>query len=384
MTPSVRAGATRTRSTRGRRRRSVGWWTRARSGASEAAAALARRRRAVGFFLAAVPIFFTAGPVLRYLTSHRYFAVREIEVEGLERLDTAQVLVWLGMGQGSSIWAASPRVLEHRLEEKPAIARASVRRIWPDRLHVFVRERTPRAVLRQGSHAFPVDRSGVVFDEQPLRDVALPIISLGATLPAESVAGATPPAAAKPDARDPKKAAHHPAPPPVAHRAGPGAKDARDVAEWLPARGDLRQAVRVATLLDAGAAGIPVSEIGLRSESPGSGRPELIAYSSDGRLTIRLGWGDWQRKIEAVRAVLHHRAEWLRTEPARAAADRAAAVARAHSTKSGRKPEAVVPPPPVAVTQQSATVRLDGMLDVRDPDSVIARWSPAPAAAGTI
>ena len=105
---------------------------------------------------------------MRYLTSHRYFAVREIEVEGLERLDTAQVLVWLGMGQGSSIWAASPRVLEHRLEEKPAIARASVRRIWPDRLHVFVRERTPRAVLRQGSHAFPVDRSGVVFDEQPL------------------------------------------------------------------------------------------------------------------------------------------------------------------------------------------------------------------------
>ena len=118
---------------------------RLRESIAATAASVATRRRSIAFFLTAALLFFTAGPVLRYFAGHRYFAVREIEVEGLERLDTAQVLVWLGMGEGSSIWAASPRVLERRLEERPAIDHASVRRIWPDRLHVSVRERAPSA-----------------------------------------------------------------------------------------------------------------------------------------------------------------------------------------------------------------------------------------------
>ncbi len=353
---------------------------------SRVAPALARQRWSIAFFLAAAVLFFTAGPLLRYLAAHRYFAVREVEVVGLERLDTAQVLVWLGMGEGSSIWAASPRVLERRLEDRPAIEHATVRRIWPDRLHVSVRERAPSAVLRQGSHAFPVDRSGMVFDEQPLRDVDLPIITLGAELPA-IVATAT--AATAPPPRSPATSSAKSsearkgtvAPRPAPARAS---IDPRDVGEWLPARRDLRQAVHVAAMLDGGAAGIPVSEVGLRATGSSTGRPELVAYSSDGRLVVRLGWGDWQRKVDAVRRVLAHRSETLRTEAAARAHAEAAPAEGATGRKSAKDkaPDKVAPAPASRVEAGSG---LDGIVDARDPESVVARWSTAPGAApGTI
>jgi hypothetical protein len=350
---------------------------------------VARRRRGIAFFLAAAAIFFTAGPLLRYFGAHRYFALREVEVEGLERLDTEQVLVWLGMGEGSSIWAASPRALERRLEERPAIARASVRRIWPDRLHVFVRERAPSAVLRHGSHAFPVDRSGMVFDEQPLRDDDLPIITLGAELPAVTTATASPgnstatttsASATKPGDRKAASSRHGAGAP---HRRT--SPDPRDVADWLPARRDLRQAVRVARLLDGGAAGIHVSEVGLRPTSPSTRRPEIVAYSSDGRLVVRLGWGDWQRKVDAVRRVLAHRSEQVRAE--------AAARARSEHSDSGpagksaRSKGRVGAPPPAPTAPSVAgggSSGLDGIVDARDPESVVARWSAARPMAGTI
>jgi len=365
----------RRKATRGRERgRRLG---RIREVLSGAVAAVARRRWSIAFFLSATALVFTAGPLLRYFAGHRYFAVREVEVEGLERLDTAQVLVWLGMGEGSSIWAASPRVLERRLEERPAIAQASVRRIWPDRLHVFVRERAPSAVLRQGSHAFPVDRSGMVFDEQPLRDVDLPIITLGAALPVvETIATSVPaPASATTTTAKSGRAPVSVRRAPVPRQVSP---DPRDVAEWLPARRDLRQAVHVAAMLDGGAAGLPVSEVGLRPSSATTGRPELVAYSSDGRLVVRLGWGDWQRKIDAVRRVLAHRSETLRSE----------AAARAHpatnEAAAGRKPargKAPVKVAPVPAEPVAASSGLDGIVDARDPESVVARWTASPGAA---
>src|SRR5262249_40111224 len=134
-----------------RRRRGGGRSESVRAQLARAASLVVAHPRGLTFFLLLVGAFFTVGPLLRYCKQHRYFAVRAVEVSGVRRLDEAQVRVWLGMVEGSSIWAASPRDLEARLEAQPAIARAIVRRILPDRLQVVVREREPRALLRRGS-----------------------------------------------------------------------------------------------------------------------------------------------------------------------------------------------------------------------------------------
>lgn len=318
---------------------------------------------------------------MRYCSEHRYFAVREVQVQGTRRLDPEQVRVWLGMVEGSSIWAASPRALEERLERQPAIARASVRRILPDRLQVVVREREPRALLRHGPQAYAVDRAGVVIGETALRGGDLPIITLGAPAPAPALA--TAPALAdaarksgrgsktgaagqraKADAKNQKSAAKGlqaaaagavaPAGAGTRTLASGGGDDPRDVVEWMPQARELRQAVQVARLLETGAAGVTVSEISLQPGPKASARPELVAYASDGRLTIRLGWGDWGHKLAAVRRVLAHA-----TQP-----------------PSGEEPF-------VGVVNRHAGEPISishfaGTLDAHDPEAVVVRWTTTP------
>lgn len=256
----------------------------ARGGSRRAAATLGRPRLLPGEFAGSIvdprgwPIrnivflvlvggmFFTVGPLMRYCKDHRYFAVRAIEIEGLDRLDATRVRMWLGMVEGSSIWQASPQELQARLEAQPAIAAAEVRRYLPDRLRVIVRERRPRAVLRTAAGYFLIDQTGTVLDTAPSSQTnELPIVSVDAETWRRAHPERTPPD--------------------------------------LPLPRELREAVRVAHLFETGAAGIRISEVVLR---PGPERPVVEAYSEDGRLAMQLGWGAWPDKLYALRRVLAH------------------------------------------------------------------------------
>ena len=262
--------------------------------------------RNVVFFLLALGMCFTVGPLMRYCRDHRYFAVREIDIEGLERLDASRVRVWLGMVEGSSIWQASPQVLEARLEAQPAIAGAEVRRYLPNRLRVTIRERRPKAILRTGSGLFLVDQAGVVLDQANGVAGELPIVSVET---------------------DSWRSAHPERPQPE-----------------LPLPRELREAVRVAHLFESGVAGIRVSEVALR---PGSEKPEVDAFSEDGRLAVRLGWGAWRDKLHALRRVLAHASSALSGDPGADA------------------------------SEELAIGHLAGSNDLSDPRTVVARWLPS-------
>jgi len=244
--------------------------------------------------------------LVRYCKEHRYFAVREIAIEGLERLDASKVRVWLGMVEGSSIWEASPQVLEARLEAHAAIAAADVRRLLPDRLRVTVRERRPRAVLRTDAGLFLIDQTGAVLDAATSVAGELPIVSI------ETASW---------------RSAHPERPQPE-----------------LPLPRELREAVRVAHLFESGVGGIRVSEVVLR---PGAEKPSVEAYSEDGRLMLRLGWGAWRDKLQALRRVLAHASVALSGVPGADA------------------------------SEEVAIGRLAGSVDLSDPRSVVARWQPS-------
>lgn len=247
---------------------------------------------------------------MRYCMEYRYFAVRAIDIEGLERLDASTVRSWLGMVEGGSIWQASPQVLEARLEAQAAIADAEVWRLWPDRLRVVVRERRPRAILRTDGGMFLLDQSGVVIDAADGFAGELPIVSVDA----ERWRAAYP------------------------ERAQPE----------LPLPRELREAVRVAHLFESGYAGIRVSEVALEPRVAGIGRderPQIVAFSEDGRLAMHLGWGAWRDKLSSLRRVLAH----------------------ASASLSG-----VVG---AEASEEVALGRLAGSVDVSDPRSVVARWT---------
>jgi cell division protein FtsQ len=195
---------------------------------------------------------------MRYCMDHPYFAVRKIEVEGTERLDPVRVRTWLGMVVGRSMWRVSPRDVEAHLESRPEIREARVRRLFPGQLVVWLRERTPRALLNApGGGIFFVDEAGVVIGRADDSAGDLPIITL-------------------------------------------------TEGERKPAERHLAEAVRVADLLESGIAGLPISELALRYVD---GEPEIVGYSDGGRLALQFGWGEWSEKLAALARVVTHEGE---------------------------------------------------------------------------
>ena len=254
-------------------------------------AVLSRVRKRLGppqnivYFLVFATFCFTFPFLLRYTMNHRYFAVSEVVVVGTERLDKSQVQRWMGLLEGRSIWSASPRTLESELARQPAIAGASVRRLLPNRIHVAIVEEAPRALLRAGSNFYHLSAGGEILGPVAQPSGVLPIVSLDS--------------------------------------------------EKLPTPQELREALEVVTLFEKGEGGIAVSEVEIDRSAD---HRVLVAHASSGRLTVRLGWGDWSARL--------------------------AALSRVVADVSGPRAEAGF----------VDTAHLTGTLEVIDPETVVARW----------
>lgn len=273
-----------------------------------------RQPRNACFLVAFLLVCFTAGPLMRYCKDHRYFAVTGVEVRGTERVAASRVLVWLGMVEGRSIWRAAPRDLEERLRRYPPIADAHVRRILPDRIEVTIEEREPDVVVRDKRGFFFADVDGVLFemarpDATELPELPIVTVAHGASDEETDLMG-----------------------PPT-----PDADPSLGDATRLPTR-VLAETIALAARLEGGHGGIGVSEVTIGGS--GGPDPDLMVFSTDGQLAVRLGWGAWEEKLSSLSRVVAH-------------ASRAG-----HGTNSG----------------------LSGRLDLRDPQAVVARWAGEGAA----
>ena len=186
----------------------------------------------------------------------------------------------------------------------------------PDRLEVTVEEREPDAVVRDSRGFFLADVDGVLFemarpDARDLPELPIVTVARGAARGAPELPG--PPA---PDS-DPSLG---------------------DVSR-LPVR-MLAEAIALAARLEGGHGGIGVSEVTIEPGAAASEDPDLVVFSTDGQLVVRLGWGRWDAKLGSLARVVAH-------------AERSG-----HASRAG----------------------LSGRLDVRDPEAVVARWAHEGAA----
>ncbi|MBI4517360.1 MAG: FtsQ-type POTRA domain-containing protein [Deltaproteobacteria bacterium] len=114
--------------------------------------------------------------------SHAYFALTEVTVRGNSRWGREQLLQSAGLRPGMSIWDANPSAIRLRLRLHADLADVRVRRDFPHRLVVSVRERVPAAIAVLDDLYF-VDRSGQLMNrlrEDDSRDLPL-ITGLGIT-----------------------------------------------------------------------------------------------------------------------------------------------------------------------------------------------------------
>jgi cell division protein FtsQ len=90
---------------------------------------------------------FVVPPMLGAARRHPYFAVREIVMRHRGRVAPDDLRVALQINEGDSIWDVDPQAAAARLRERPWVRSADVRREFPDRVVVRVREYRPMAIV---------------------------------------------------------------------------------------------------------------------------------------------------------------------------------------------------------------------------------------------
>lgn len=191
-------------------------------------------------------------PTAAALRDHPYFAISQLVINGCGPALTPEDLrAWLGFTGESTLWEASPGRVRARLLAHPYIAHAAVRREFPGRLEVVVRERQPRAIAVLDD-LYYVDRSGVSFG--PLRPQ---------------------------DSRDY----------PLITGLSPDMADG--LRTWA-----LRRAMRLMRRCDRAPCVGELSEVHLED---GRG---VVLYPAAPRVPIVLGWGSWSEKLERAARVL--------------------------------------------------------------------------------
>ncbi len=82
-----------------------------------------------------------------HLTTAKAFAIQDLRVEGIERLDREELLEAAGIDVGTNVFLRSPEEVRARLLAHAWIASAEVSRRLPNHFSIKVREREPLALL---------------------------------------------------------------------------------------------------------------------------------------------------------------------------------------------------------------------------------------------
>ncbi len=114
------------------------------------------------------------------------FEVRRITAKGFENANEAEILTALGPVIGSSLLQFDPYAARARVEELGWVRTAAVSRLWPDTVHVSVREREAAAVWQLAGAMHLIDEDGAVIREVDAYEYSnLPLI-VGAGAPASA------------------------------------------------------------------------------------------------------------------------------------------------------------------------------------------------------
>lgn len=116
----------------------------------------------------------------RFITTHDYFSVRDVEVSGNVMLNKEEVLETAGISYGMNSIALNIADVESRLAKSAWIGEVSVKRLLPDRFAIKVKEREPVFwVLRDGTLHYTDVRGNILAPVGPGRFASFPTLEVG-------------------------------------------------------------------------------------------------------------------------------------------------------------------------------------------------------------
>ena len=212
-----------------------------------------------GFVILGVLLYRLSGPMLiaaaslrEFVVESRYFSVREIQVRGGNKVSGNEIVTIAGLSKGMNIWKIDPAGIEQKIAKHPWVRRVLLHREFPGRISIDVEERTPRAIVAIGK-LYYVDADGVIFTEVKAGDkMNYPMLT---GLSAEQLS-----------ASDPQL------------------------------RRRIQEAMRLGELMAQRSHAL--------SEIHFDRGDQLIVYTAQRAMALRMGWGDWEDKLARVERLL--------------------------------------------------------------------------------
>jgi cell division protein FtsQ len=128
-----------------------------------------------------------AAPLVSYLGTvleRVGLGLNEVTVSGQRMTRDSEIYDRLQLTVSRSIWLLDTKAARKRLETLPWVLKASLKRVFPDRLHIVIEERTPHALWSDGRKSALLDVTG--------RVLGAPSGKIGKNLPNIFGAGAPP------------------------------------------------------------------------------------------------------------------------------------------------------------------------------------------------
>ncbi|MBM4263791.1 MAG: FtsQ-type POTRA domain-containing protein [Deltaproteobacteria bacterium] len=187
-----------------------------------------------------------------FILDNEYFAVRDIQVRGSEKVGGSEIVAMTGLRYGVNLWKVDAANIEQKVLRHPWVRRVLVRREFPHRVVIDVEERQPRAIVALGK-LYYVDSDGLLFKEiDAVEKTSFPLLT---GLRADELAAGGP-----------------------------------------ALRKRVQEAMRLGELMTRDAR--PLSEIHF------AGPEQVVIYMTKYPIALRMGWGDWQNKIARLDRVL--------------------------------------------------------------------------------
>lgn len=117
---------------------------------------------------------------MQSVTASKFFELKSVEVVGTERAakdDIARITA--NAAEKTGVWNADLAELKAKIEKQPFVKTASISRVLPDGLTVYVVERVPIAVVKLSNGPMLVDNEGNLLAAAGKSEEGLPITLTG-------------------------------------------------------------------------------------------------------------------------------------------------------------------------------------------------------------
>ena len=106
-----------------------------------------------------------------------FFIIKEIYVEGLDKLSLDEIYEAMLIREGMNIWKISPPELEERILTIPRVAEIEVSRVLPDKLFIYIQEKYPLVLVPYHGYYLELAADGIFIGVREDYEGELPLVN---------------------------------------------------------------------------------------------------------------------------------------------------------------------------------------------------------------